>query len=524
MSLQIPGYKIVRPVAEGGMASVYLAVQESLGRNVALKLLKKFDNTAQSNRFHNEGRIIASLNHRNIITLHDIGVIGEQHYISMEYLEGGDLEERIRKGMSTDASLDVVEAIGSCLDFVHRKDIIHRDIKPANILFHKDGTPILTDFGIAKQLVVDTRLTMDGTALGSPYYLSPEQAECKPLDGRTDIYGLGIILYEMLTGIKPYQGSSHIETIIAHLANPLPSLPPEQSCFQSLLDRMIAKQRDERFTSAGEMVETLWELRQYRPQGIAVPKLSGLIRNLHTSSTMFQEKSMTAGIVRRLNKSESLQYMLESAVNSTQIVLRKISEFLPDVRIRGVTAGVAAVLLIVALGFLVTKPAQTVATEQTVNGVSADGTTQAATLDSGDEPVQKAALDSGDEQVHQAALDSGDEPVQQHEEYLRQAKQAIDEYRLTTPESNNAYYYYQMILEEDPDHEEALTGVAEITETYTRLAEQEFDRFHYNKAKVYLHRGLALDPDNERLLELERTNAFADVSRRTIGGIKSLFQ
>jgi serine/threonine-protein kinase PpkA len=512
MSLQIPGYKIVRPVAEGGMASVYLAVQESLRRNVALKLLKKFDNTAQSNRFHNEGRIIASLNHRNIITLHDIGVIGEQHYISMEYLEGGDLEERIRKGMSTDASLDVVEAIGSCLDFVHRKDIIHRDIKPANILFHKDGTPILTDFGIAKQLVVDTRLTMDGTALGSPYYLSPEQAECKPLDGRTDIYGLGIILYEMLTGIKPYQGSSHIETIIAHLANPLPSLPPELSCFQSLLDRMIAKQRDERFASAGEMVETLRELRQYRPQGIAIPKLSGLIRNLHTSSTMFQAKSTTAGFVPRLNKSESQQYMLESAVNSTRIVLRKISEFLPDDRIRGVTAGVAAVLLIVALGFLVTKPAQTVATEQTVNGVPADGTTQATTLDSGDEPVQ------------QAALDSGDEPVQQYEEYLRQAKQAIDEYRLTTPESNNAYYYYQMILEEDPDHEEALTGVAEITETYTRLAEQELDRFHYNKAKVYLHRGLALDPDNEQLLELERTNAFADVSRRTIGGIKSLFQ
>lgn len=500
MSLQIPGYKIVRPVAEGGMASVYLAVQESLGRNVALKLLKKFDNPTQSSRFHNEGRIIASLNHRNIITLHDIGVIGEQHYISMEYLEGGDLEQRIREGMSTDASLDLVEAIGSCLDFVHRKDIIHRDIKPANILFHKDGTPILTDFGIAKQLVVDTRLSMDGTALGSPYYLSPEQAECKPLDGRTDIYGLGIILYEMLTGIKPYQGSSHIETIIAHLANPLPSLPPELSCFQSLLDRMIAKQRDERFASAGEMVETLRELRQCRPQGITAPKLSGLIRNLHTSSTMFQAKNMTAGIVRRLNKSESLQNILESAVNSTRIVLRKIREFLPDDRIRGVTAGAAAVLLIVALGFLVTKPAQTVATEQTVKGVSADGTTQVA------------------------ALDSGDEPVQQYEEYLRQAKQAMDEYRLTTPEADNAYYYYQMILEQDPDHEDALTGMTEITETYTRLAEQEIDRFHYNKAKVYLHRGLVLDPDNERLLELEKTNAFADVSRRAIGGIKSLFQ
>jgi serine/threonine-protein kinase PpkA len=198
--VDIPGYKVERLIAEGGMATVYLATQESLDRRIALKLLKKFDKPEQSKRFINEGRIIASLNHQNIITIHDIGITGDQHYISMEYLEGGDLEARIQGGVTPAIAIDLLKTIGDCLSFVHRKGIVHRDIKPANILFRKDGTPILTDFGIAKQLEQDTRLTMDGTAMGSPDYLSPEQAECKPLDGRTDIYSLGIVLYEMLTG------------------------------------------------------------------------------------------------------------------------------------------------------------------------------------------------------------------------------------------------------------------------------------------------------------------------------------
>ena len=113
--MQIPGFKVVRLIAEGGMATVYLAIQESLGRFVALKLLKKFDNPEQSTRFFNEGRIIASLNHQNIITIHDIGVFGDQNYISMEYLEGGDLKSRIRQGIAPQTAVDLVEGIGILL-------------------------------------------------------------------------------------------------------------------------------------------------------------------------------------------------------------------------------------------------------------------------------------------------------------------------------------------------------------------------------------------------------------------------
>ena len=116
MTLKIPGYKIIRPIAEGGMASVYLAVQESLERPVVLKLLKKFTDVYQSARFVKEGRIIASLNHRNIITIYDIGVFGERHYLSMEYIDGGNLEDRILEGMRPAAALELVEVIGGCLD------------------------------------------------------------------------------------------------------------------------------------------------------------------------------------------------------------------------------------------------------------------------------------------------------------------------------------------------------------------------------------------------------------------------
>ena len=123
MILKIPGYKITRPIAEGGMAAVYLAVQESLERPVVLKLLKKFTDVYQSTRFVNEGRIIASLNHHNIITIYDIGVIGERHYLSMEYVQGGNLEDRILEGMKPAAALDLVEVIGGCLDFLHKKNI-----------------------------------------------------------------------------------------------------------------------------------------------------------------------------------------------------------------------------------------------------------------------------------------------------------------------------------------------------------------------------------------------------------------
>ena len=266
MAVKIPGYQLLTPVAEGGMASVYLAMQSSLQRKVALKVLKKFDCKSQSQRFLSEGHIIASLNHRNIITIHDIGVHCDQHFIAMAYLEGGDLEARIAGGLELEESLEILDTMGCCLKYVHEQGIVHRDVKPANILFQNDGSPVLTDFGIAKNQQQDIRLTLDGTAVGSPHYLSPEQAQGHSVDGRTDLYALGIVFYEMLTGRKPFTGETPMEIILAHLTQAVPQFPPEYRYLQSLLDRMLAKEPGGRFDNTADMVEQLRALRQLKSE------------------------------------------------------------------------------------------------------------------------------------------------------------------------------------------------------------------------------------------------------------------
>lgn len=247
------------------MASVYAAIQESLNRPVALKVLSEsFADTPEfTERFLNEGRVVASLNHRNIVTIYDIDVAANcHHYISMEYLEGGDLRQRIREGVEVDEALRLVEAIAGCLGFAHKAGVVHRDVTPANILFRQDGTPLLTDFGIARLVSSQSVLTVTGDVLGTPGYLSPERAEGKPIDGRADLYSLGVILYEMLVGARPYEADSSVATIMRHLRDPVPRLPERLEAFQPLLDRMLAKLPEERFQRAEEVLDGIRELRR----------------------------------------------------------------------------------------------------------------------------------------------------------------------------------------------------------------------------------------------------------------------
>jgi len=443
------------------MASVYLAVQESLDRSVVLKLPKKFNDIFQSARFVNEGRIIASLNHHNIITIYDIGVAGERHYFTMEYLQGGNLEDRIIRGMSPEEALDLVEAIGGCLAYVHRKDIIHRDIKPANILFRRDGTPVLTDFGVAKQTEADSRLTKDGTALGSPYYISPEQAECKPLDGRADIYSLGIIFYEMLTGKKPYTGNSDIQIIIAHLSDPIPALPGELSRYQDLIDQMIAKNPEDRFATAGEMIEYIQQLRH--------PESSASMTSMSTGHTSGGRSQGPAGI--------------PGASNGARLAFRKFNALLLDESTLRF-AGAMTILLAIALVFLKTMPLMVSAFDRLLS----------------DTPPVAVTMSK-----QTAAQHPQEEFAPQVEQYLARARQSMEKLHYTEPEHDNAYYYYQMILKKEPGNEEALKGVARIADTYADLVVWARDILEYRKAEEYLHIGLRVDPHNSRLLELQKS-------------------
>ncbi|MCP5197350.1 MAG: serine/threonine protein kinase [Gammaproteobacteria bacterium] len=260
-NMKIPDYTIIREIGKGGMAAVYLAIQESLDRPVALKVMQPSFTSESGNfteRFLKEGRIIAQFQHPKIITIYDFGSHDPYHYFSMEFLSKGTLSQRIAQGLSPEHALEIVKSIAEALAYAHGLGIVHRDIKPQNILFRQDDTPVLSDFGIAKVIdAEDTRLTIPGLIIGSPTYMSPEQITGKDLDNRSDLYSLGVVLYEMLSKEPPYRSSDVLSIAMMHCTQPVPQLPISFGKLQPMLQRLLAKDPAERFESAEEFIDVL---------------------------------------------------------------------------------------------------------------------------------------------------------------------------------------------------------------------------------------------------------------------------
>jgi serine/threonine-protein kinase PpkA len=552
VKISIPGYKIEHLIAEGGTASVYLAIQESLRRHVAIKLLRKFDNPEQLTRFLNEAQIIASLNHRNVINIHDVGVTDDgRPYISMEYLEGGDLDARIPKKVAPKDALQWLEAIGICLDFVHQKGILHRDIKPGNILFHKDGTPILTDFGTAKQQDSDAKLTMDGCAFGSPYYISPEQAASKKLDRRTDIYSLGIVLYEMLTGNKPYKGDSHIETIVAHMSDPLPVLPPGVHRYHALIKKMIAKSPDDRFSSAAQMVHFVQQLRTPAKEARRMTWASTgtLAITLAIGGTLLiglsvipehHEQSTTPGMTTSetvVSESAPATVEMPPPEPSEPPSATPIPKSNNERQIEKLLSQAAAALKAYRLTTPIENNAyhyyQQILELHPQHEKAGKGIDRIADAYAGlaEKKLAQYDYEAAKRHLHRGlAIQPTNQRLQSLQNkanigrLLSQAATALKEQRLTRPKDNNAYAYYQRILELHPQHEQALKGITRIADAYADLAESKLDQFKYAAAREYLHRGLTIQPENARLQELQKnTNAFRDAPGRLWKRIKAPF-
>jgi serine/threonine-protein kinase PpkA len=267
MDIEIPGYQIERELGEGAMATVYLATQRSLERKVALKVMAAALAADPSfcERFLREGKTLARLSHPHTVTIFDIGNVGTHYYMAMEYLPNGTLKERIAAGLSVEQAVVYIRQIASALGYAHDKGLVHRDVKPANILFRADGTAVLSDFGIAKSLEDRTQFTQAGFAVGTPSYMSPEQARGQQIDGRADLYALGVVFYEILTGKLPYVGADSLSTALAHLTEPLPSLPIEQGRFQPILAKLLAKDPAERFANAAQLIAALDSLPAVAP-------------------------------------------------------------------------------------------------------------------------------------------------------------------------------------------------------------------------------------------------------------------
>jgi DNA-binding NarL/FixJ family response regulator/predicted Ser/Thr protein kinase len=262
----IPGYIIKMKIGESEKAVVYLATSISLGVNVALKVSKTLRDDAAGRQFlEREYTAIIAIRDPLVVQIYDYGVHAGFEYLAMEYLLRGDLKTRMQAGLKESEALRYLEQIAAALRVVHNAGLLHRDLKPPNVMLRENDDVALIDFGLARALDGSTPSTRTGVLRGSPYYMSPEQAQGEQLDARSDFYSLGIMLYEMLTGRKPYTGATAMEVLQQHVNSPLPPLPHSLARYEPLLRRLATKNRNERFAKADEIIAAVAELRAAMP-------------------------------------------------------------------------------------------------------------------------------------------------------------------------------------------------------------------------------------------------------------------
>lgn len=267
VAIQIPNFEIDREIGRGGMSKVYLGRQLEPKRKVAIKIVSPgaAGDEAFLHSLKQEGDTVAAMSHDNILTIYACGVIQGHYYMCMEVLPGGDLTEKVKRGMRPEDALEVMIQIGGALDHAHRKGILHRDIKPENVMFHESGKAVLVDFGIAKDMASTSSFTQVGAVVGTPHYMSPERCMGKAIDARSDLYAMGVMFYEMLTGRKVFEGRDTFAVSYAHVYEPVPPLPPEHSRFQNIVNKLLAKDPEDRYPDAATMVDALKRARSGGP-------------------------------------------------------------------------------------------------------------------------------------------------------------------------------------------------------------------------------------------------------------------
>lgn len=260
----IAGYRFLQTIARSSHSDIHVAYSEELHFNVAVKVLRTGPHGDSQRiveeRFERERELLMRVRHPSIVDVYDWGHSDGLRYIVTEYFPGGSLELRIRNLMTARDSVDIFLQIAGALVALHDAGLCHRDLKPANVMMRPDGRAVLIDFGLAKQLGDDTALTNAGEIRGSPYYVSPEQAEGLPVDPRSDLYSLGIICFEMLTGRRPFTGNQVMTILLSHRHDPIPELPADLRRFQRLIDGLLAKNPADRFPSVASAVAELARL------------------------------------------------------------------------------------------------------------------------------------------------------------------------------------------------------------------------------------------------------------------------
>jgi tRNA A-37 threonylcarbamoyl transferase component Bud32/DNA-binding NarL/FixJ family response regulator len=263
-SVRIRDYRCVRRLAVGGSSSVFLAESLRTGQQRVLKIFRQVPDVVEGSttfdRFLREYDLVSRLEHPNIARIYDLGVADDHVYIAMEYFPGGDLRSRMREAMPWAEALAYLRQLAAALGALHAIGVLHRDVKPGNVLLRDDASVAIIDFGLARQLGLESDITGTGAIFGTPHYMSPEQGHGLPLDERSDLYSLGVVLHEMLTGQKPFVADSPLAVIYMHANAPIPRLAPSAQHLQPLLEALLAKQAAGRPASGEEIVERIDEL------------------------------------------------------------------------------------------------------------------------------------------------------------------------------------------------------------------------------------------------------------------------